>query len=63
MKFLKKEDNSQRVKLSGMNSIKLKFMKTNLSLTAPPDNTPPYARFTVLLFLDSLDLLYSAGLK
>jgi len=36
---------------------------TNLSLTAEPDKTPPYARFTVLLFLDNLDLLYSEGLK
>lgn len=34
-----------------------------LSRTAPPDNTPPYARFTVRRFLDNLDLLYSAGLK
>lgn len=38
-------------------------MNTYLSLTALPDNTPPYARLTVLRFLASLDLLYSAGLK
>ena len=40
-----------------------KEWEANLSLTALPDKTPPYARFTVLLFLASLDLLYSAGLK
>ena len=38
-------------------------MATYLSLTAPSDSTPPYARFTVAQFLGNLDLLYSAGLK
>lgn len=33
-----------------------------LCLTALPDKTPPYARFTVQ-FLESLDLLHSAGLR
>lgn len=57
----RKTDLGCQTTYSFRNSFRSRRSSADLSRTAPPERTPPYARLTVLRFLDNLDLVYSAG--